>query len=94
MEKYPDGIPNHFFREQKPKKDKKKKKKNRYKTLEMEPASVKKQLKIAGPSNVSTRSKRTDSECGMSSNDLTDFNSLDGSFNRNDPPSINLTGED
>lgn len=41
MEKYPQGLPSHFFREQKPKKEKKKKKK-RPKLVDMEPASVKK----------------------------------------------------
>jgi hypothetical protein len=46
MEKYPNGLPSHFFREQKPKKDKKKKKKNRYKNLDanVEPPAIRKQL--------------------------------------------------
>jgi hypothetical protein len=44
MEKYPNGLPSHFFREQKPKKDKKKKKKNRYKNLDanVEPPAIRK----------------------------------------------------
>ncbi len=43
MEKYPEGLPNHFFREPKPKKDKKKKKKRKY-MFNLEPASIRKQL--------------------------------------------------
>lgn len=76
MEKYPQGLPSHFFREQKPKKDKKKKKK-KYKNLDMEPASVKKQLRLAGPSNVSTRNRKGDGESSMGWDDLTSFNSAD-----------------
>jgi hypothetical protein len=74
MEKYPNGLPSHFFREPKPKKDKKKKKKK--KILDLEPASIKKQIRLAGKSNVSTRSKNggTDSESGA---DLTSYDGGD-----------------
>lgn len=83
MEKYPNGLPSHFFREHKPKKDKKKKKKR--KVLDLEPASIKKQIKMAGKSNVSTRSRNggTDSESGA------DLTSYDG-----DAVSIDLSQTD
>jgi hypothetical protein len=73
MEKYPNGLPSHFFREPKPKKEKKKKKKR---ILDIEPPSVKKQIQQAGKSNVSTRSRNggTDSESGA---DLTSYDGGD-----------------
>jgi hypothetical protein len=91
MEKYPQGLPSHFFREPKPKKEKKKKKKR--KLVDLEPASVKKQLKLAGPINVSTRSKRGDSVSEtLSSGDLTSFNSGEGgSYSKNENSNISLT---
>ena len=54
--------------------DKKKKKKK--KILDLEPASIKKQIRLAGKSNVSTRSKNggTDSESGA---DLTSYDGGD-----------------
>ena len=101
MEKYPNGLPSHFFREQRPKKDKKKKKKrDRFggddSGNDIIPASIKKQLLLAGGTKVSTRSKlngESANETLSSGGDLTSFNSCE-SFNKNDNSSYNLTATD
>ena len=86
MEKYPNGLPSHFFRDQKPKKDKKKKKKReRLRALDanLEPPAIRKQLKLGGVTNVSTRGSKKDGGENDSSADLTSFdaNEINGSVN-------------
>ena len=93
MEKYPEGLPSHFFREKK-KKDKKKKKK-KYQLTDKE----KKMLSIGNPkkrnsqsSNLSILGKKPRKSIDdMSNGDLTSFNSGDSFNNKGGSDSFALS---